>query len=131
MMPTSDLVILIPLYTGAVVVVLRELFDGFSRRPRRNAEHQQVVSLLADTSSDLTAQLADVKQQTVDASHEVVSLVGDVKQQTNGSLDRMQKTVVAQSIEIGRLQGMVQGLQTQRRLGRATDAAPSGQDSGN
>ncbi len=49
--------------------------------------------------------------------------LSDIRTQTNGNTDKLQKQIADQAIEIGRQQGMVQGLQTMRRGPRATDAA--------
>ncbi len=44
-----------------------------------------------------------------------------IQEQTNGATAKLLERIAEQAVEIGRLQGMVQGLQTQRGQGRATD----------
>jgi uncharacterized protein (DUF2342 family) len=102
-MTTAELTIVIPLYVGAAGLLIDRVFDAFRRLKREQAE-------------DLFRASVAARGLHVDGK------LVEIKTQTNGNTEKLQNALSASLIEIGRLQGMVTGLQTARAPARATDA---------
>jgi len=101
-MTPAELTLVIPLYSGAIVLIIDRVFDAFRRLKRDEAEAQFRQSVAARGVNQ------DAK-------------LHEIKTQTNGNTEKMLASIAALQIENGRLQGMVAGLQAARSSGRATD----------
>lgn len=102
-MTTAELTIVIPLYSGAVVLIVDRFFEAFRRLRRDEAE-------------------AQFRQSVAARGEHVDTKLHEIKTQTNGNTATLLKSITELQIENGRLQGMVAGLQATRSSGRATDA---------
>lgn len=101
-MTSAELTIVIPLWSGAIVLVIDRLFDAYRRVIRDEAERQ-------------------FRQSVTARGVHVDDKLHEIKTQTNGNTEKLQASIAALQIENGRLQGMVAGMQAARSSSRATD----------
>jgi hypothetical protein len=106
-MTSAELTIVIPLYSGAAVLIIDRVFDAYRRVRKDEADRQKEAA-----EQLFRASVAKRGEHVDDKLHEI-------KQQTNGNTKELLTEITALRIENGRLHGMVAGMQV--ASGRAPD----------
>jgi hypothetical protein len=100
-MTTTEILVLVPVYTGAAVTIIGAIAAAF--------RHQKQEQRADVAHTDL-----------VTRSNQVVATLTDVKTQTNGNTQALLSALTDALVKIGKLEGMLQ-MQIARSGGRATD----------